>query len=428
MSAPLRLLVLGCSALSTGELTIALDWVRRCTRAIDLHLLVPATVAPHLAWAGRVHPYPQAGRATALAAMQSAIDACRPDLLLVADLLLFHGAPHEVGASLEPVLHHALARCRVAALDLYDWDAHVGVLECYGKVRFAAAPPLPPAVARLMPSPYLPPGRSASGRGRYAMVSDGQPGDAATKEAVRRELNVEGPLVLTLTSPWQHVAQGLADAAGVTRHFPALMLRLLDEAARRGGRATLVHLGPAPMTVPADVLHLRYVHVAQLPPDRFSRLLGATDLVLTPNCIASSAVRGASMRVPCAALRLDADGVAPVGRGFSLAAGRRLAAGRADTRAQRALAAFLRDAVPLYGFLVWPLGLRRVMRTILQDNPFGAIQAHFDVGDADGTVEGLARLLGDEGARDEIREAQGRYFATLAREMDRPDTALEAIL
>jgi hypothetical protein len=237
----------------------------------------------------------------------------------------------------------------------------------------------------------------------------------AERAAVRRELGVSGPLVLTFTSPWQHVAQSIPEASGVTRKFPALMLRLLDQAAARVGGTTLVHLGPAAINRPADVTCLRYQHVAQMSPDRFRRLLGAADLVLTPNCIASSAVRAATMRVPVASLRLDLDG-------------ERAPSADESTPARKALAAFLRDAASPYGFLVWPLGLRRAMRSILEDNPFAATQAHLDVLDADGTVEGLVRLLADPGAGDEIRAGQAAYFATLDREMDGADAALDAVL
>lgn len=426
MTAPLKLLVLGCSALSTGELTIVLDWARRCRRPIDLQLLVPSPLAPHLAWAGRVVPYPPGAGDRSIEAIAGAVESLRPDLFVIADLLLWHAAPHELGASLAPVLGRALTACgRVAALDLYDWDARSAVLECYGRARFATAPAMPPAVSRLMPSPYLAPARSGAGRGRFAMMGDGAPLSNEERAAVRRELGADGrPLVLTLTSPWQHVAQSLPDASGVTRRFPALMLRLLDEAASRAGDATLIHVGPAAITVPGDVAHLRYQHVAQMPPDRFRRVLGAADLVLTSNCIASSVVRGASMRVPVATLRLEAPSLDERERTGEVLRPRT----EPGTRAGQALATFLREATPVYGFLVWPLGLRRAMRSILEHNPFEAIQAHFDAMAPDAAVDGLARLLTDPARRDDLRQAQDRYFAILARETDDADTALEAVL
>jgi hypothetical protein len=192
------------------------------------------------------------------------------------------------------------------------------------------------------------------------------------------------------------------------------MLRLLDEVAGRIGAVTLLHLGPAAINLPADVARLRYHHVAQMPPDRFRRILGAADLVLTPNCIASSVVRGASMRVPAAALRL--------GRAAGAAG-----AGGAATPAQSALASFLREAAPVYPFLVWPLGLHDAMLSILEDNPFAGIQAHFDVLEPDRAVDGLVRLLIDPAARDEIRHAQAAYFAVLAHDLDEADDALSHV-
>jgi hypothetical protein len=410
------LLVVGCSALSTGELTIVLDWAGRCERALELQLLLPAPLAPGFAWAGRVRTYTPRGGEGAVREMVTALCEARPDLVVIADLLLFHSAPYELGAPLDGFLHEALAGGPVAALDLYDWDRRGRALECYGARRFAGVSPLPAPLLRLLPTPYLASAASTPGHGRYAMMQDAGPRSDAERAATRRDLGLDGgKVVLALTSPWQHVAQFLAGAEGVTRFFPALMLRLLDLSAQQvGGAVTLVHVGPAAINVPDDVRSLRYRHVAQMPPSEFKRLLGAADLLLSPNCIASSVLRAASRRVPCAALWASADVGEPPPR-------------PARTAPQRALAAYLDRACPAYGFLVWPLGLRQALGEILTDNPYRDVQAYFDILDADTAVDGLAAALTDPSVRDRIGGGQQRYFDVL-RTMDSPEEALRQML
>ena len=366
--------------------------------------------------------------------MIRAVDGTRPDLIVIADLLLFHSAPYELGASLDAFLQHALATCRVAALDLYDWDRRVAMLECYGAYRFANSAPLPTGVARLLPSPYLSQGRSTPGRGRYAMMQDAAPLSSAEKAAVRKELGLErGRLVLVLTSPWQHVAQFLDGAQGVGKYFPALMLRLLDLAAEGvGGDVTLVHLGPAGINLPEDVRTLKYRHVPQMLPPLFKRLLGATDLLVSPNCIASSVLRAASMRVPSVALWASRD-VTSLESAFRRGgppcppdAGSPCPLGE-ESAPRRALRAYLERACPAYGFLVWPLGLRQALGEIMEGNPYRDIQAYYDVLEPDAAVDGLVQALSSPVFAEEIRHRQQRYFDVLSA-LDAPEEALRSLL
>ena len=295
MAAPLKLAILGCSGYSTGELTLALDWVRRCTRPVELTLLVPKPLASSVAWTGaRVVTFPQRGGFLGLSRLRRVLAEAPPDALLLADLMLFHDAPYEFGLSFALVADPESVPYKVLALDLYDWDARWKRLDLHGTRRFEAMPPVPAGVGRLMPSPYLAPAHSTPGRGRYAMMADGTPLSAEEKRAARADLGLgQGKVALVVTSPWQHVARIEHGAEHVSQHLPAFMLRLLDMAAQRVGGLTLVHLGPAPIIVPDDVKTLGYQHLPQLPPGPYRQLLGCVDLVVTPNCIGSSTIRAA---------------------------------------------------------------------------------------------------------------------------------------
>jgi hypothetical protein len=417
MATPFKLAVLGCSGYSTGELTLALDWAKRCRRDVALTILVPKTLAPSVAWTGaRVVTFPQRGGFLGLSRVRRTLADSPPDALLLADLLLFHDAPYEFGLSFAVLADPQHVPYRVLGLDLFDWDARGRRLDLHGVRRFAGVPDLPAGVGRLMPSPYLAPGPSTPGRGRYAMMEDGTPMSDAERAAAREELGLgSGKVALVVTSPWQHLARMEEGARHVTNHLPALLLRVLDLAARRLGGLTLVHLGPAPMVVPPDVTGLSYRHVPQLPPGPYRRLLGCVDAVVTPNCIGSSVIRAASLRVPVASFRVGraVEGPPP---------------GEPRTPAQSALHAYLQAVCPTYGFLVWPLGLQEGMEEVLRDNPFSSVQRHLDLLAPDDAVDGLWRLLSDPAEADGVRHDQARYFSVLRDGVNSPEEALDAAL
>jgi hypothetical protein len=414
MTAPLRLAILGCSALTTGELTLALDWARRCKRPLELTLVVSRLMAAQVKWAGPVRTFPGRGGILVYSRIRDIVAELNPDALLLADVLLYKGIHYELGVNLDPLVDDWLSRFRVLGLDLFDWDANSRIIDCQGETHFSSARPLQQGIARLLPSPYLAPAPSSPGRGRYAMMEDAQPLAATDRAAIRESLGLgSGPVVMFTSSPWQHLAEKEKLTARVASHFPALMLRLLDLAARPLGGVTLVHLGPADMAIPPDVKGIRYRHFPQLPPEDYRRLLGTADLLLTPNCIATSAIRAASMRVPVAALYMGS----PVQHAPAVE----------GSDAQRALATYLQATCPTYAFRAWPLGLHAVMSRILQNNPFAAMQRHLDVLDPDAAVDGLSHILRDSSDADALRHQQANAFRAMAG-VGTPDDALNAAL
>ncbi|MEW5849362.1 MAG: DUF6365 family protein [Myxococcota bacterium] len=417
-----RVCILGCSGSTTGEVSLALDWVKRCTRRMELHAVVGSGSARAAHHAGAtVHSYPNLGTRTSLQRIQQSLKELAPDVVIIADLLLYHGLVGEFRGALPQVVAASCPDAALVGLDLYDWDAHANVIDIFGRPAMAhfarngevpPAPRPPSSMGRLMPAPYLVPAHSTPGRGRYAMMGDQGSVTARQRRAARTELGLpDGMLVLLTTSPWQHLAEQYVESARVAAALPALMMRLLGLAAREVEPVTLVHLGPAPYRVPDDVTNLGYLHLPQLPPPRFQRLLQATDLMLTPNMIASSAIRAASMRIPVATLHV---GAATSTSGTSAA--------------QDALRRFHDVVTPGYATSVWPLGMHALMSRILENNPFRQIQEHLDVYRPDETVDRLARLLRGTADVDALRGQQEEYFQLLRRNTDTPDDALEAAL
>lgn len=413
-------MILGTTGFSTGELTLTFDWLSRLTRPLEVHLALSRRV-PHLKVdrPAETHYLPATSGVPLAQATRAVFETVRPDALVVADIWLLMVASPELGAFyqgrpvLAPWLLEVSRHTPVLALDLYDWDRHAPEIDLFGRRCGPLAAPVPASIGRLMPSPYLPPARSAPGRGRFMMMTRRPPPAARERRDQREALGLGPRAVLIPSSPWHHGLKLLPDAGRTAEALPALTYSLLDLAAASAGPIDVVQLGPQPIPLPAGARHLRLHHVSQLEPHRFVPLLASVDLVLSTNAIASTNVRAASLGVPVASLYVGPDpppARIPGGAPWS------------------ALASYLESARPSYPLAIGAMGMEHLVRLLLENNPFAGVQRRFDVTEPERAVEGLREVLFEPAARDSLRHAQESYFSLLERELDAPDVALDRAL
>ncbi|MEW5847714.1 MAG: DUF6365 family protein [Myxococcota bacterium] len=414
MASRLRVLVLGCSSVTTGELTMAMELLSRCRRPLEVHALVGTSLAGLAKWYGaRVHVYPTLGMGLAFAKIENTVRTLRPDVILVADMLLMYGLSPEFAGRLSGLVPEALSISRVVALDLYDFPRTALDVDIFGRPMLTQMPYIPAELGRVQPCPSLPPQRSVPGVGRYAMMDDAGPMPQYARKQLRAELQIgdgEAMVVIT-TSTWQHRLAQHPEAGAVATHFPALMYELLAQAARASRLVHVVHVGAMPLP-PPDGTGLRYQHHASMPPDNFRRVLGAADLYLTPNCPASTTVRAMSLRVPVATLYASG---APPERGTGTPAG-------------GALERYLDDTRGGFPFYLWPVGMHGMLEQVLLDNPFVDAQRILDIHLPNRAVEEIATLLRGGAEVDALRGAEEELFGQLMSHVDSPDDALASAL
>ncbi|MEW5852514.1 MAG: DUF6365 family protein [Myxococcota bacterium] len=407
----MKLAVLGCSAITTGELTVALEFARRLRRDVALHALVgtPALAAAR-AHGATVHPWPTVGaRGAAFQRIANTLQDLRPDVLLVADLFLLHGLSPELGSSLLPLLEHAMRRMPVVALDYYDFRRHRGHLDLLGeRVVLPTMSSLPGVV---LPSPLVPPEGNTPGRGRFLMMDDVGPLSAERRREIRGGLGLgakEKVIILT-TSRWQHEVPRIPAARPMAEHIPGWLLRCLDVAARAAGGVTLLHVSPVPLDAPA-LDSLRYRHMPSLPRDRFVDVMSSVDLALSLNTPASSNIRAMTLRVPVLCAHLPDTPTLPTVSDVSLARERDVLLGQLGKP---------------HAWSLWPAGFYTFVQEVLRDNPFSSVHRYVNVLDADALIAEATRLLTNA---DDVRHAQERYLRTAASTVGTPDEALDAAL
>lgn len=415
---PPSVLVLACSATTTGEFTMAMELCRRLTHVGALHALVGTPLAAQAHWHGaQVHVYPTLLREPALKKMASVFQLVRPDVVLVADILLASGLSPEFGGALGSVLEALSQHTRVVALDLYDFDRTARDVDVFGRPLFPThVPVVGPRVGRVHPVPSLAAQPNARGRGFYSMLPAGTPLSSLEKQTVRQALNVpaDHALVLVSSSAWQHRLATHPEGARVATHFPALMGALMQGAAEQSRPWHVVHVGPTPWPHAATSSRLSWQQKSSIPPQEFQRMLGAADLYVSPNMPASTAVRAARLRVPVATLFASAKVENGAVHGTSAAA-----------QALGTYAELTRGGHP---FFLWPVGLHAMLAQVIKDNPFVHTQLLLDVLAPDDAVAGMARLVRDTSAADALRHQQEQYFSATDALLGSPQDAWAAAL
>lgn len=248
----------------------------------------------------------------------------------------------------------------VVALDCWDLPPTPWVWD-YGPVSEVLDPAFHALPRRLVPVPTAHPDVP----GGYAALPRVARLSAAERAAEREALGVAAGerLVVWPTAPWQHVEGQANPVLGeLARKLPGIIVPRL---ARLG--AKVAHVGPWPLPVESPALR----HLAPLPPPAFERLLGAADMLLGFNAIASSLATAVAARVPVLLGQLP-----------------RLRA--------------------------WPLSLDGVLAGMMRDNPFYDALRVVDAADEDAFLGAARALLFEDAAAAAMRARQDAYAARVA--------------
>ncbi|MGN6110940.1 MAG: DUF6365 family protein [Kofleriaceae bacterium] len=300
----------------------------------------------------------------------------------------------------------------VIALDCWNLPAQPVAWD-YGSHRETLSPEFHQLERRLVTVPIAPP----DAPGGFAAIPSLAPLSAAERAQLRGELGLgaDDRLILWPSASWQHAENHehpeLARLAGA---LPALILPHL---ARLGPRVHVVHVGPLPF--PGGAAAPQYRFSSQLAPRAFERLVGAADLVLGFNAVASSLATAIAARTP-------------IVLGASMLRARSLeeAAGALGDRLSPAVRGWLAELlphVPLRPMRAWPLGLDALLAPTLAGNPFYAAMQVADPLDETAFVEACRALLFDPAAADALRQRQDAYHRAVMRLPSGPERLLSCL-
>ncbi len=223
---------------------------------------------------------------------------------------------------------------------------------------------------RLIPVPFAQP---SGAKGLYNAMPIAPTVSDEEREEIRGDFGVrEGERVVFLTSArWQEPTSQTHELG--RRLALAFVPFIGEQLARLGERVHVVHVGPTRLPFD-DALGDRYTWLPQRSPTRFSRTLAAVDLLLSFNFSATTIASAIAAGIP-------------VVLGVNSHAGD-----------------FAR-------FRVWPLGLFKFLGPLAKNNPYTSALRTVEVTEKDAFVSAIERLLFEESARAEMRDAQAKYRA-----------------
>jgi Family of unknown function (DUF6365) len=205
-------------------------------------------------------------------------------------------------------------------------------------------------------------------------------------------------LILLPMASWQQPEHDPTDpyVARLCRQFPALLAAQL---ARLRPEVRVLQIGVRAIPELAATLGSRYRVLPQLPRSAFLAALGAADLLLSFNTLATTIAAAALLDVPCL-----------LGRNSYRGQTVDELVGQLPFSPTEATRATLAKLVPLYPFRVWPFGLYQFTAPIVAINPCIEMTHGFEILDEEGFVAAASALLWDS---DVIAETSARMASCL---------------
>ncbi|MEX2401233.1 MAG: DUF6365 family protein [Rhodothermales bacterium] len=241
---------------------------------------------------------------------------------------------------------------------------------------------------RLIPVPIAPPGDT---KDKYCTLPVPENVHKKVRRHIRRDLGIppDEPVVLFCTAAWQHARFTSDHGNRLARLLPVLIAQYV---ARLDGPVHLVHVGPA--AFPAE-LGDRYHWLPSLPPDKFALLLASMDLLVSANVSATTIARALVADVPSVVLT-NTTALTDLGE-------------LGDRQVSDTLAAWIREAAPIYPFYMWPVGYQVFLQPLLDGNPYCDVVPLLEIFDEETVLASLNGLLFDGDTRARHLERQREY-------------------
>lgn len=354
--------------------------------------LAPAEGAPMFAGLPVAHePFTRATQHRFARLVDDLVRRLAPAALVLCDVHCCARFFHE-RAGVDPAFLDAY-QIPALAIDVYD-QARVGdAVDSFLSSRWVVPPGVAERVRPLLPCPIVAP---AARPGVYANLPAPvrlDP-DARARQRARWGLDDDARVVLLCTAQWQQ--SGFREPEGNT-HVTAIPRLIEQHVAALGPRVHLVHVGPARLPL-LSLLGERYRFFPHQTPAEFSETLGSADLLLSLNVMATTNVRAIVSDLPVLLVRNShrLTRKAPLPPGVEPTA---------------ALVRWLKGALPLYPFHVWPIGMWSYLSPTLADNAYVDAMQTVELLDEPGFHAAATSLLDDPAARARLVARQRAYVA-----------------
>jgi len=255
--------------------------------------------------------------------------------------------------------------------------------------------PLWPEVARyLSPVPFL---SAETTPTAYRSLPQVTQISRKARQHVRSNLGLKhgDKAILFCSAIWQHHDYKNPAGERTATLIPKLLPVLLEEL---GQQVHIVHVGPEGYGL-EETIPGRYHWLPALEATEFDTLLNSVDVMLSANFSASTIPKAILLRIPTVVLH-NSHSIESLEELHAVA-----------TRMRSSVRAVFEAHLPLFPFLMWPLGYSKFLQPLVHDNPYLDTLTLVELLDMESVVEALRRYLFDGARRAECATRQEAYIA-----------------
>ena len=324
--------------------------------------------------------------------LEETLNGMSADAIVLSDIFTAQYTLSRAGIEISSLLDFGVP---VIGLDTWEYDSTGPIIDIFD-YEVPIDNWIDGLAGRLVPAPI---GRPTSS-GAYCALAEPSKVARSVRRHIRQNLGLTEAdrAVLFCTAGWQH---SLGNPAGsrLASATPELLWRYLQAV---DPSVRLIHVGPERLALPSA--EDRYLWMPSVPPEDFGRLLGSVDLFLSANISATTVGRAVASGVPTLVVHnsVRADTLEQVEAAVS---------GGLSPMVEQ----WLKGALPIYPFRLWPLGYWRFLEPIMRDNPYCAAIETVELLDAAQFHSACSQLLFDRPAIAAARGRQDAYVQTIRR-------------
>jgi len=332
--------------------------------------------------------------------LQIQLDKCvadnRPDTIVLSDFytasLFFNRA------RLSDQLLHGYD-IPLIAIDTWDFDSSGSSIDLFTDTQRPIADWICKIPNRLIPCPIV---RPDARPGVYRNLPEPIRLTTKVRNHIRSDIGIPPgeKALLFCTAQWQH-AKYPSDHGG---RIAELVPNLIGNYIRKlGSDVHLVHVGPRQCQFDKNI-DKRYHWFPSLSPNRFDNLVASSDGVLSLNASATTIAKALVSGVPVVAVQNTVSGDTCEQVEDQL-----------PTECSTDLHIWLKSALPIYPFSMWPLGYYNFLRPLLTDNPYSEAINLVEMLNEESVLGKLRDVLFGNDSRQAVLERQDKYVQHVAQ-------------
>jgi hypothetical protein len=328
--------------------------------------------------------------------LESYLEQNRVGSIVLADFNTSHGVLRQMGLDARFLLKYDVP---VVAVDTWSSTESGCAIDVFVNKRKEIGDWIKEVPFRLLPVPIVRP-RGLKGACRFLPQPTMPARNIRSHLRGNLGLGEKDRAILLCTAGWQHATYNDPHGERIARAVPELLMCYVKSL---GADVHLVHIGPTNLGQ-QGVLNGRYHWLPSVPVAHFDLLLGSMDLMVSLNVSAATIGKAITSKVPVIVLQNSLKGES---------ADEVLA--QLLTRPSEIVLNWIREAVPLYPFRLWPLGFSQFLDPVLERNDYLTAVEVIECLDEQRFLERCGCLLHSPAEREAVQNRQANYVDQVSR-------------